>query len=298
MKLITRNLKYIAAASVAVAIGISASNAIGQTAVAAGSSKAEYKEKDKDKGFCNNNNWSDNDRVSVNELRESTVASSGSLNVNAGKNGGISVKGEDRSDVQVRACVQSWAKSGEEAKASLSTIRINTGGEITADGPADGNWSVSFQILVPRQTNVNLTAHNGGISISGTDGNADFTTMNGGVNVTNVSGNVKGRTTNGGVNVSLSGASWKGSGLDLETTNGGVNLTVPSNFAAHVETGTVNGGFKSDIPALNVTTEDVKGESSHGNRSKRIVTNLNGGGAPVRIITTNGGIKINNGDKE
>ena len=88
---------------------------------------------------------------------------------------------------------------------------------------------------------------------------AEFETTNGGVHIKDVSGNIKGRTTNGGVNVSLSGSSWKGNGLDVTTTNGGVNLSMPANFAAHIETGTVNGGFKSDIPGLTVEKNDGYG---------------------------------------
>ena len=130
------------------------------------------------------------------------------------------------------------------------------------------------------------------------DGSSEFETVNGGINISNVSGSVKGRTTNGGVNVALTGASWRGSGLDVITTNGGVNITLPENYAATVETGTVNGGFKSDIPSLNVTEENIKGADwTTRSRSKRITTALNGGGAPIRVITTNGGVKINSADR-
>ncbi|CAN5358667.1 hypothetical protein BH10ACI2_BH10ACI2_16450 [soil metagenome] len=300
MKYFDRYLNYVAAAFMAAAIGITATSVMGQVAAGKENSKAEKAEKSeyKERSFCSNNNWSDDGRVSLNELRVVNVTSTGTVNVDAGKNGGISVRGDDRSDVQVSACIQAWGKSAEDAKSALASIKIGTSGEIKADGPSDGNWSVSYQIAVPRQTNLSLTAHNGGISINGTDGTAEFQTQNGGVNVSNVAGNVKGRTQNGGVNVSLSGTSWKGSGLDVETTNGGVNITLPENYAAHVETGTVNGGYKSDIPSLNVTTENIVGESYNRRRPTRVVTNLNGGGAPIRVITTNGGVKINTPDKD
>jgi hypothetical protein len=48
-----------------------------------------------------------------------------------------------------------------------------------------------------------------------------------------------GRTTNGGVKVALTGSQWDGEGLDVTTTNGGVTLEVPSDYNAHLETGTV-----------------------------------------------------------
>jgi DUF4097 and DUF4098 domain-containing protein YvlB len=289
MNFFAKNLRYLGVLCVSAAIGITATTVLGQ-AVPSVKVKATG---GTERNFCSNNNWSGDDRVSASDLRELTVASTGTVNVDAGQNGGISIKGEDRPDVLVRACVQAWAPTEEAAKASAASIRINTSGEIKADGPSDKNWSVSYEIRVPRSTNTSLKAHNGGISISGVEGLAEFETQNGGVNVSNAAGSVKGRTANGGVNVQLGGSTWKGSGLDIQTTNGGVNLTMPENYAANIETGTVNGGYKSDIPSLNVTTENIKGDDWGRSRSRRVNMSLNGGGPPVRVVTTNGGVKIN-----
>jgi len=276
-------LPYFAAACVSLVIGLVSTTAFGQTASAGKPVKGE---------FCSGGNWGSDERVSVSDLREMTVASTGRIDVDAGKNGGVSVIGEDRGDVLVRACVQAWGTTGETARSLAGSIKITTGGTIKADGATAENWSVSFQIVVPRSTDVEVRAHNGGISISNIDGRAQFETTNGGVNLSNVAGDFKGRTVNGGVRVALSGSAWKGSGLDVTTTNGGISLDLPDNFAANVEAGTVNGGFKSDIPALNVTTEDLRGEQFGRMRSKVVNTVLNGGGAPIRVVTTNGGIKI------
>ncbi len=283
-------MKYIATALAAAAIGITATTAFAQDKDKT-KDKNKSEHKDKSYSFCSNNNWSSNDRVSSNDLREMTVASGGSLNVDAGKNGGVSITGEDRGDILIRACVQAWGTSEESAKAAAAGIKISTSGTVKAENTPEDNWSVSYQIAVPRSTNLKLTAHNGGISIANVDGTAEFETHNGGVSLKNLSGDVKGRTNNGGVNVTLAGNSWRGNGLDVETRNGGVNLTLSKNYAARIETGTVNGGYKSDIPELNITTEEINGGWKQ--RPSRVTTNLNGGGAPIKVITTNGGIKIN-----
>jgi hypothetical protein len=248
--------------------------------------KAEAKEK-YNKGFCSENWNSGGDRESYHELREMNVAAGGVLDVDAGRNGGISVKGESRSDVLVRACVQAWGQTMDAAKAAVASVKVSTAGGVRADGPEESNYSVSFEILVPRTTDVHLKAHNGGISISSVDGNLEFETVNGGVHLDNVGGDVKGRTVNGGVNVALTGNSWRGNGLDVQTSNGGVHLSMPDNYAANFEAGTVNGGFSSDVAGLN-TEKDERGRS----RSTKITTSLNGGGAPIRVTTTNGGIHI------
>ena len=259
--------------------------ALGGLAVQA-QNKTEIKEKNK--GFCSDNNWnSGSDRESYRELREMNVAAGGVLDVDAGRNGGISVKGESRSDVLVRACVQAWGQTTDAAKAAVASVKISTAGGVRAEGPEESNYSVSFEILVPRTTDVRLKAHNGGISITSVDGNLEFETINGGVHLDNVSGDVKGRTVNGGVNVALTGNTWRGNGLDVQTSNGGVHLSIPDNYAANFEAGTVNGGFSSDIAGLN-NEKDERGRS----RATKIATSLNGGGAPIRLTTTNGGIRI------
>jgi hypothetical protein len=241
-------------------------------------------------GFCENYNYSSGDKISHREVRESTLPGGGLVNVDARRNGGIQVRGENRSDVLVRACIQTRGTTEEEARSVARGVRIETGSTIRAEGASDEkNWAVSFEILVPRATNLKLLTYNGGIHVSGVDGNIEFEATNGGIHLSEVAGNVKGRTANGGLHIELTGSGWKGSGLDVETTNGGIHLAIPENYAARVETGTVNGGFKSDIAALNVERSP---ERNGGTRGGRVTADLNGGGAPVRVMTTNGGVKI------
>ena len=101
-------------------------------------------------------------------------------------------------------------------------------------------------------------------------------------------GSVKGSTTNGGLVVELTGDRWDGETLDVSTTNGGVIMSVPENYSAHVETGTVNGSVNTDFP---VTVQ--------GRITKQLALNLGSGGATVRAMTTNGGVhlkKLNNNE--
>ena len=280
-----------AAAALAVAV-LSVSILFGQE-------KIKDKEKFKDikvKEFCSSNNWNNGDKVSFNELREMTAPAGGTLTVDSGRNGGIRVVGENRSDVLIRACVQTWGNTDEAARSLAQSIRISTSPVIKADSSDETGWAVSYEIRVPNASHLNLKAHNGGISIASVDGSLEFETTNGGVSLVDVAGDVHGRTTNGGVKVALSGNSWRGTGLDVTTTNGGVHISMPESYAANIETGTTNGGFKSDIPALNVTQEDYKGDSWRS-RAKRLNLALNGGGAPIRVMTTNGGVKISSAER-
>ncbi len=238
--------------------------------------------------FCGNNNYSKKgERVFAKELRETTIPPTALLTVDGRKNGGINIKGENRTNILVRACVYSWGDSQEKADAAVKNTKIITSPVVKSENADEqAKYSVSYEVLVPRSANLKLTAYNGGIGISSVQGNLEFETHNGGVSLSDVGGNVKGSTRNGGISVKLGGDRWKGAGLDVETRNGGVNLSLPVNYAAQIETGTVNGGLRSDFKELQPE------EKGRWQRNKQINASLNGGGPKIRVITTNGGINI------
>src|SRR5205814_2346522 len=167
------------------------------------------------------------------EVREMTWPVSGTLAVDAEPNGGIEVTATSGNAVHVEAKVSASADEEAEAREIVSAVRIKTSGTIEAEGPRTSgrrSWSVSYRLTVPARTDLDLRAHNGGISLRGVRGRTEFATTNGGVHVQDAGGALHGRTTNGGVHVALSGSQWEGDGLDITTTNGGVTLEVPENF--------------------------------------------------------------------
>ena len=186
----------------------------------------------------NNSNWSDDDSRQHCEVRDSTLPG-GALTVDAGQNGGISVEAWDRNDIRVRAIVRTNARSDERSRQLASGVQIQSGGgRVSATGPDTErreNWSVSYRINVPRRTDLDLNASNGGITISGVSGNLRFDTNNGGVRLADLGGRVNGRTVNGGLTVNLSGDRWDGEGIDVETSNGGVTVSIPDNYNAELE---------------------------------------------------------------
>jgi hypothetical protein len=226
-------------------------------------------------------NQGNSNRPSFCEVREVTIAALPTLNVDGRQNGGISIKGAERSDILVRAMVQSQADTDAEAKTTGAQVIVHTSaGTVQADGPAQKNWSVSFEIFVPMRTNLSLKAHNGGVAISGVESAVEFHTVNGGVSLNNVGGNFRGDTVNGGVSLNLSNARWNGQGLDVSTQNGGVSLKVPEQFSAQLDVATVNGGMSVKMP-------NVQGKSTN-----KLNLTLGSGGPLIRIRTHNGGVSV------
>lgn len=236
--------------------------------------------------------WRDNcergwnsDRARFCELRTYTISPATRISVDGGPNGGVAFIGENRRDVRIVARVQASADDDATASEIARQIRVFTdGGQIRSEGPSQRghkSWSVSYDIYVPNQTNLEAITENGGISAEAIRGEMNLEATNGGIHLSDVGGNVRARTTNGGVTADLSGTTWQGQGLDLQTTNGGAAVYVPRGYNAQLETGTTNGGMQVDFPI-----------TVRGSLNRRISTQLGSGGPMVRVITTNGGVRI------
>jgi hypothetical protein len=227
-----------------------------------------------------------NDRETFCEVRQFTVPATAGVLTVQGTNGGISVEGQSRGDVQILAKVTATADSMARAREIANSIQLSpTLERVEAEGPRRSEdregWSVSYRLAVPRSLNVALRTTNGGISIQDVDSKVQFATTNGGVKLVRVEGDIRGRTTNGGVDVELEGQFWQGEGLDVETTNGGVRLVIPEHYSAQLEAHTNNGGLNIDVPGA------VQGRSQ-----RDAVMQLGSGGAPIRLRTSNGGVRV------
>jgi hypothetical protein len=226
-----------------------------------------------------------NDRARFCELRNFTISPATTISVDGGANGGVAFIGENRRDVKIVARIEASADDDATASAVARQVRIFTdGGRIRSEGPSQRNhtsWSVSYDVYVPSEANLEAITDNGGISAEDVRGEMNFEATNGGIHLSEVGGNVTAHTTNGGVTAKLSGTTWQGQGLDLQTTNGGATVYVPRGYNAQLETGTTNGGMQIDFPI-----------TVRGSLRRRISTQLGSGGPRVRVVTTNGGVHI------
>lgn len=226
------------------------------------------------------------------------LGAGGSIAV-ANVNGSVQVEAWDRDEVRVEAVkkVKSGSRSKAEDVMGKVEVAVEQRGshlEIDTKVPRNGDsgfldWlvgndssaQVTYQIHVPRSTDVEVDTVNGKVRITGVAGRVEANTTNGGIEMADLRGSVQAGTTNGGIDVELTEVA-DGRDMRLSTTNGGISLRLPRDVRASVDADTTNGGI--DIDGLRA---DVR---SRGRR--HVDADLNGGGPEIRLTTTNGGIRI------
>lgn len=139
---------------------------------------------------------------------------------------------------------------------------------------------MAYEVRVPVGVRLNVETVNGGVIISGVEGEVRAETVNGslefdGANATSLS------TVNGQIRAAFTRANWAGT-LNVETVNGGVDLTFPANFSADISGETVNGGVNTAFP---ITIEGKWGPKSFRGT-------IGSGGRSLKIETVNGGITL------
>jgi hypothetical protein len=237
------------------------------------------------------------DRARICEVYENTIGPSGMLDIQPGSNGAVSIKGWAQNSVLVRGRLEVWAETDSEARSIASQVRLDTaGGRIYATGPdwqGSSNWnerrywSMSLEIFAPWNTDIKLSARNGGVTISDLRGRMEFEARNGKVQLTRLAGDVTGEARNGGIQVDLEGNTWDGRQLSLTTRNGAITLNLPASYSASIEAQSDRSRLNSDFPVT------VRGRLDEPVQR----FNIGAGGPLISLHTRNGGVNIRNGGR-
>jgi hypothetical protein len=219
--------------------------------------------------------------------RSYPLADGGQLQI-TNTNGIVEIEGVTGSTVDVRAERVARAATDSAARDVLS--RVVTKEDVTpasisiqSERPAFGmgvGYEVHYHVRAPKNTVVRATTTNGRIVLTALSGKTTAATTNGGISADALTGGLIATTTNGGVNVEM--AAIGTDHVDLRTTNGGISLTLPVDSRADLDASVTNGG---------IGVSGLKFEASDQSR-RHVSGRINGGGTPITLATTNGGIRI------
>ncbi|MEA3226555.1 MAG: DUF4097 family beta strand repeat-containing protein [Planctomycetota bacterium] len=223
-------------------------------------------------------------------------------------NGSITTNGADVADCDMIATITARAATEEQARELAEKIEISlepSGDRLTAKimKPThliNKSVSVSLDVTVPNETNlelethngsvritdvagmVNATTHNGKVTTERVSGSTVLVTHNGSINCRETSGDAKLKTHNGSAKVFYCETAPAVSDISIVTYNGSIELETPPDFSAKVEAITNNGSINSD---LGVTVSGIFSRS-------RLTGSIGSGEGRLYLETHNGSIRI------
>jgi len=231
----------------------------------------------------------DTTSATVSETRSFEVSTPVILEVET-DHGDITLTAADGSDIEVEIIKKAWAETKSKAQTIAEGMEIDViqtedqltiayqstepFGVISLSNMPD---SISFNIQVPAETSVILTAHHGGkVALNGTSGSADVTTSFGNVEVIDVEGPLTVKNSNGDITVErvdagsdpisletsfgdITIADLAGSEIDIKTANGDISIT---DLNAERDL-TVKDQF-GDVEVINFSSDYLKIENQNG----------------------------------
>jgi DUF4097 and DUF4098 domain-containing protein YvlB len=199
-------------------------------------------------------------------------------------NGPVEIDGWDRNEVEISAVKIAKEKESDVDRVSIDVDAKANAVAVVTRYPQDEGVEVAvvYTVHVPHGARVErLTTVNGTLKVAGVDAVAELHTVNGNIEVYEGGGGVHAHTTNGNVHLELLHCLDE-KGMTAETTNGSVLLAVPQDMQANLEARSLNGSFYSELPLSLESTlvpREMRGKFGKG-------------GAPIRLNTVNGAIRI------
>lgn len=161
-----------------------------------------------------------------------------------------------------------------EANTSGGSIKLeNTVGDLKAY-TAGGNITIESS-----QGNIDATTSGGTISITSFDGNVDASTSGGHIILAGRDGKINASTAGGHIKLDYSGIN---KGIDMSTLGGNISATLPNDFSADANIGTLVG---------KITCDFAKSQTD-GYVSSYIKAKFNDGGEVFKCTTSAGNITI------
>lgn len=229
------------------------------------------------------------------------------------------------SDTDLRNFEIKIEKSGNTVVASAKRLQSNT------NILRPNNESISFEVSVPRNFQINVNTSGGSIRLTDLEGELSGRTSGGSIRLSKLVGDIDVRTSGGSITIEessgkisarTSGGSVSASNsegvLDLSTSGGSVRL---ENLAGEVSASTSGGSIRANIASLtgdlSLRTSggsisatlprglglnlDLRGNSvriplenfSGETKRNQIVGNMNGGGHNITMRTSGGGVTVN-----
>jgi hypothetical protein len=223
-------------------------------------------------------------------------------------NGSITIEGADVTECSLTATIVTRAATDEEAQELSDQVNVTLvpdGNRLTVkiDKPTNlinKSVSVSLDVQVPNQTDLDLLSHNGAVEISDItgrlaatthngkveceriSGTSTFETHNGPIKCNEISGSTKLNSHNGSIKAFYTSTASSVCDISMITHNGSIELKTPPNLSAKIDVSTHNGSIHTDLPIT------VSGKIS----KSELKGTIGAGKGELHLETYNGSIRI------
>jgi DUF4097 and DUF4098 domain-containing protein YvlB len=224
------------------------------------------------------------------------------LRVESG-DGGIEVKSWDQRSISARVVTEGYQIGPGHVRIDEHQDGNNV--QISVHAPHTvffgfGHHTIRIELLVPRQSNLDLHSSDGHIALEQVQGTLRLDSSDGRIEGRNLDGSLRARTSDGAIRIqgrfdnlelhtgdghvdaeiaphSRLAASWS-----VSTSDGSVNLRLPADLAADLDARTGDGHIRLDFP---VTVSGSFGQN-------KLRGKINGGGPLMEIRTGDGNITL------
>ena len=218
--------------------------------------------------------------------------------------GKITITGANVTDCEVTAEISVQAPTKEEAQQIAEQVQVkleSTGKTLTLDVEkpklkCNRSVGVSFEITVPKQTNIECETSFGKIKVSDIDGNVKAHTGFAAVEADDIQGAVQletsygrvscrritptellARSSFGAINIVCSPQTKPEINADIETSFGEIDFVAPPNYSGRVQLETSFGSIDTDLPLTvkgSLSEDKIKGSVGDGSGSIRLKTSF------------------------
>lgn len=232
----------------------------------------------------------------------------GTLTIIGPPTGSIAIEGWQRSEVEISANIE-WQAASEQDLAQLVSVNtfvlddavnhlriLSTGTHDKAfmRRAAKGfpknllglPWKIDYRIKVPMNTDLEINAGNGPITLSGVEGAMQIRALESDTKLTLTGGNISVTVLRGSVNLDIPSRGWRGSGAEIKLATGTLTVQLAAGF---------NGDIDADllrVGAIENTDPELLPREHAGHTPRTLRTRAGSGGATLTFTVGDGTIRI------
>ncbi|MBL4630231.1 MAG: DUF4097 family beta strand repeat protein [Paraglaciecola sp.] len=223
------------------------------------------------------------------------VSLGGQLTIQTDK-GSINIETHDEATIKLKIKIEDKKDNEFSYHYKLSNGNLTIIGEIERKYKSLKNSRVEFNLLIPKNYNVELDTSGGALSIEDLTGELNARTSGGSITVSHIIGNVTLRTSGGSIKTdAVSGH------LNAHTSGGSIKVTVDKQLTQDAKLTTSGGSITAYlIPDIRL---DISASTSGGRvksdfeidgkvKKMSVRGSINGGGPKLTLKTSGGSIKI------